>query len=95
VTTSDCSGSPRDAIPMLQKLGDHIANALERAAAAEKRACDVTDPELRLDNQRMAESWRLLARSFQFVESLQLIYSKATQEQNLQRPEPAKRHPWE
>jgi hypothetical protein len=42
-------------IPTLQKLGDHIANALERAAAAELRARDATDPELRLDNKRMAE----------------------------------------
>jgi hypothetical protein len=47
---------------MPQKLGDHIATALERAAAAEQRAREVINPELRLENKRMAESWRLLAR---------------------------------
>jgi hypothetical protein len=56
---------------VLQRLGEHIANALDRAAAADRRAQDAFDPELRLDNERMAESWRLLARSLQFVESLE------------------------
>jgi hypothetical protein len=97
VTTSNRSGSSRDAIAILLQLGDHIANALERAAAAEQRARDVTDPELRLDNQRMAESWRMLARSFQFVDSLQqfVINSNTIQQQDLRRLEPPKRHPWE
>jgi len=74
---------------MLRKLGDHIANALERAAAAERRAHEVTDPELRLDNEQMAQSWRLLARGFLFVESLEqfLIGAQATEQRNLQPPE--------
>ena len=77
---------------MLQKLGDHIANALERAAAAEQRARDATDAELRLDNEQLAESWRLRARSFQFVESLEQFVIESKPTRNLQRP---MRHPWE
>jgi hypothetical protein len=55
---------------MLRQLGEHIANALERAAAAERRAMGAIDPKLRLDHEQIALSWRLLARSFQFVERL-------------------------
>jgi hypothetical protein len=44
---------------VLQRLGAHIADALERAAAAERRVIDATDPDLTLDNERMAQSWRL------------------------------------
>lgn len=80
---------------MLQKLGEHIANALERAAAADQRARDATNPELRLDNERMGDSWRLLARSFQFVESLEQFLIDAQKGRNLPPPEPPKNHPWE
>jgi hypothetical protein len=73
---------------VLQKLGEHIANALERAAAAERRAVDATDSELRLDNERMADSWRLLARSFQFVESLQNFLVDSQMQRDLLPPEP-------
>ena len=80
---------------MLQKLGEHIANALERAVAAERRARDATDTQLRLDNDRLAQSWRLLARSFQYVESLEKSLIDSRQQKNLQPPEPLKQHPWE
>jgi hypothetical protein len=43
---------------MLQKLGDHIAACLQRAADAEQRAAEATDPKLRTDNEVMAASWR-------------------------------------
>jgi hypothetical protein len=56
---------------MLQKLGDHIADCLERASAAEQRGKETADPALRADNERMAASWRHLARSYEFVESLE------------------------
>jgi hypothetical protein len=56
---------------MLQRLGDHIAACLQLAAAAEQRAAEATDPRLRVDNERMAASWRHLARSYEFVESLE------------------------
>jgi hypothetical protein len=73
---------------VLQKLNGHIAIALERAAAAERRAAEAMDPELRLDNERMAESWRLLARSFQFVESLEKFLVDSPRQRNLLPPEP-------
>jgi len=41
---------------MHQWLVEHIANALEHTAAAERRALDATDPELQLDNERIAVS---------------------------------------
>jgi len=72
---------------VLQRLGEHIANALERAAAAQRRAADATDIELKLDNERMAESWRLLARSFQFVESLESFLLDSHNARDLQQPE--------
>jgi hypothetical protein len=73
---------------VLQRLSEHIANALERAAAADRRAADATDPELRLDNERMAQAWRLLARSFQFVESLEKFLIDSQRQRNLLRPDP-------
>lgn len=80
---------------MLQKLDEHIANALERAAAADRRARDANDPQLRLDNERMADSWRLLARSFEFVESLEQFLIDAQKGRNVPPPKPPERHPWE
>jgi|SRR5215467_10958781 hypothetical protein len=56
---------------MLQGLGDHIANCLVRAADAERRASEATDAAIRADNQRMARAWRHIARSYEFIESLE------------------------
>jgi hypothetical protein len=56
---------------MLQKLGTHIADCLHRAAEADRRAAVESDESLRADNLRMAAAWRHLARSYQFVESLE------------------------
>jgi hypothetical protein len=56
---------------VLLKLSAHISNCLELAAQAEQRAMDTTDPAIRSDNERLAQSWRHLARSYQFVESLE------------------------
>lgn len=56
---------------MLQKLGVHIAEACERAVAAEHRAAMAYDESVRADYQRLAESWRSLAQSYLFVESLE------------------------
>jgi hypothetical protein len=80
---------------VLQKCSDQIANALERAAAAEQRARDAVEPEYRLDNERMAESWRLLARSFQYVESLEKFLIDSKPYRNLLPAESPKKHPWE
>jgi hypothetical protein len=69
-------------------MGEHIADALNRAAAADQRAADAIDPDLKLDNERMARSWRLLARSFQFVEALERFLIDRQRYRNVSSPEP-------
>jgi hypothetical protein len=61
---------------MLLKLNGHISNCLERAANAEHRALQSSDSATRCDNELLAQSWRHLARSYQFVESLQRFLSE-------------------
>jgi hypothetical protein len=56
---------------MLQKLGDHITNCLARAEAAERRGLEISDPEFKAETGRMAKAWRHLARSYEFIESLE------------------------
>ena len=60
---------------MLLKLSGHISNCLERAADAEQRAQQATDPAIRSDNEVLAHSWRHLACSYQFVERLERFLS--------------------
>jgi hypothetical protein len=52
---------------MLQKRSKRIADALERAAAADQCAREATDPALRSDFERMARDWRMVARSLEFL----------------------------
>lgn len=71
---------------MLKKLDEHIADCLDRAAEAERRAADTTDRCVRLDHECMAHAWRHLACSYQFVETLErflLDAEKAKREQAL------------
>jgi hypothetical protein len=75
----------RDCV-VLQRLDEHIANSLEGAAAAERRAADATDPESRLENARAALSWRLLASSFQFVESFESFLIDSRKGRDLRQP---------
>ena len=56
---------------MLQKLGDHIANCLGRANDAERRGLEMSNPEAKAETERMAKGWRHLARSYEFIESLE------------------------
>jgi hypothetical protein len=56
---------------MLQKLGDHIASCLARADDADRRAARASDPESKAEAERMAKAWRHLARSYEFIESLE------------------------
>jgi len=60
---------------VLLKLGGHISSCLERAADAEHRALQSTDSASRNDNELLAQSWRHLARSYEFVESLERFLS--------------------
>ncbi|MGA9891023.1 MAG: hypothetical protein WBQ55_01355 [Xanthobacteraceae bacterium] len=56
---------------MLQKLGDHITNCLTRAEDAERRGLETSDPDTKAETKRMAKAWRHLARSYEFIESLE------------------------
>lgn len=56
---------------MLLKLSGHISSCLERAMNAEQRAEQANNPAIRSDNEKLAQCWRQLARSYQFVESLE------------------------
>ncbi|MGA9950468.1 MAG: hypothetical protein WBQ24_19640 [Xanthobacteraceae bacterium] len=56
---------------MLQKLGDHITNCLARAEDAERRGLETSDAETKAETMRMAKAWRHLARSYEFIESLE------------------------
>ena len=58
---------------MTQKLSALIANALERAAAADQRARDATDPQDRLGKERLARQWRELACDYQHAQSLKRL----------------------
>jgi hypothetical protein len=73
---------------MLQRLGEHIAGALGRAEKAEKRAARATDPALRADNESMARSWRMVARSLEFAESLEKFLLDSQKQRNLLPPKP-------
>jgi len=55
---------------MHQKVSEQIAECLRRAAEADERAHQATDPTLKTDYGRMAQSWRTLARSYEFQSSL-------------------------
>jgi hypothetical protein len=56
---------------VLQKLDQHICECLEHAAQADERAANETHPDLRAEYVELARTWRKLARSFEFAQSLE------------------------
>src|SRR5215467_10180661 len=72
---------------MLLKLSKHISSCLERALNAEERALHATDATSRSDHELLAQSWRHLARSYQFVESLEHFLSETAQNKDAVPPE--------
>jgi hypothetical protein len=56
---------------MLQKLGDHIATALARAKEFEELACRETNEAAQARLLKLAEAWRHVADSYQFVVKLE------------------------
>ncbi len=73
---------------MLQKLGDHIANCLARATGARRRAAEASNEALRADSERLAKSWRHLAASYQFTESLERFLLDADKRKAALIPDP-------
>jgi hypothetical protein len=58
---------------MLQKLADHIAEAHNRAAEFKDLAAQASDDASRTHYLQLAKSWSYLAKSYTFVESLELF----------------------
>jgi hypothetical protein len=56
---------------MLQKLGPHIAECLERAVHCKRRASETENLESRREFLDLERTWTHLARSYEFVESLE------------------------
>ena len=62
---------------MLQRLGEHITACYERAAHSRRRADQANDPTMQSDLLDLERSWRHLAASSEFVESLERFLSNA------------------
>jgi hypothetical protein len=56
---------------MLQKLGDHIADAHRRAAECEEAARRAPDEESRTNLDQMRKAWVRVAKAYEFVASLE------------------------
>jgi hypothetical protein len=65
---------------MLQRLADHIAASYGRAAECKERAASATHPETKEEYVRLARGWVHLARSYEFVESLERFLLDAHEE---------------
>ena len=70
-----------DGRPMLQKLSSHIAKCLERAADCRQRAEHTDDTPLKSELLDLERTWTHLARSYEFVESLERFVLSARNEQ--------------
>jgi hypothetical protein len=56
---------------MLQSLGTHVRNCLERAADARQRAEETSDSGLKADYLFLEKNWTNLAKSFEFAVRLE------------------------
>jgi hypothetical protein len=56
---------------MLQKLGDHISACLQRADDCKEAAAAETDERVRSHLLDMERQWRHVAKSYEFIESLE------------------------
>jgi len=75
---------------MLQRLGDHIAACLDRAREADERAARTDDPKQKDEHSEMAARWRVLARSYQYVETLERFLLDAERARDAKPPDAPK-----
>jgi hypothetical protein len=73
---------------VLQNLGDHIKACIENAAKAERRAAEVSAPDLKADYLALANQWTHLARSYEFSESLERFLLDSQKAKEALRPQP-------
>ena len=64
---------------MLQKLTEHIRGCYERAGECAKEAKTEQDEKLKENLLRLERSWTHLAKSYEFVESLEAFLLDAHQ----------------
>lgn len=55
---------------MLQRVGEQVTDCYQRAAEADDQAAQTSNPKLKAEYSRLAEIWRMLARSYEFQGSL-------------------------
>ena len=55
---------------MLERASEQVTDCYLRAAEADDQANQTSDPKLKADYNRLAETWRALARSYEFQGSL-------------------------
>ena len=67
---------------MLQKVSEQVAECLRQAAEADARAEVTDDGKNKTDYQRIADTWRTLARSYEFQGSLGRFVSFNKDRQN-------------
>ena len=56
---------------MLEKLSDNSAECVAHAVEAQRRADAAGDPASKREHSDMADRWRRLAESYQFVERIE------------------------
>jgi hypothetical protein len=69
---------------MLQKLRPHIAECLEHAADCRRRAAQTNDPATRRELLDFERTWMHLARSYEFVESLERFLLDAAKNRHVE-----------
>jgi hypothetical protein len=71
---------------MLQRLSQHIAECYERAADCKRRAEHTSDPARKTELLDFERTWAHLARSYEFVESLEQFLLTARNHPNREPP---------
>jgi hypothetical protein len=64
-------------IIVLQRLGAYIAEAYQHALDAEYQAATAPTPTIRQEYESLARSWRTVAKSLEFAESLQRFVTES------------------
>jgi hypothetical protein len=59
--------------PMLQKLGDHIANCIARAEECREAAAAEPDARVRSQLLNLETQWLHVAKSYEFIASLEIF----------------------
>jgi hypothetical protein len=73
--------------------GTNIAASYGRAAECKERAPSATHPETKAEYIRLARGWVHLARSYEFVESLERFLLDATRKRHSLRPRTFQKFP--